>query len=568
MSDHIFVLQRSEEGGDATAVQKLPGLATFTARSLSVTPNWGGCRGLTYLSTGRPWSSDGVSFEEIDRTGAGDGCFVWAALDGLRFFCDRLGARTFWYLLTKDVLLISTSQKAIVALKGSFNLSNEAFAWFLSSGCQGPFVSWDLEIRQVVPDVEYRFNIESWQLVEAPRSAMETPSSGSGSVSEYLDQYESCVTSNIEQILQDYGDNEVLLPLSGGLDSRLILALARNAGLDGKLQLVNWGVRAEDGVFDDRVAASRVAAHYERNLIQAELPEVTEDLDHMLDRYVDASEGRVDHFNGYTDAFAMWDHFSQAGFRCILRGDIPFTEGLDTTEPMARAHLGLERLDDFPNLAGSPLADFVAFQKPFDIGREEGESLIRWRDRLYTRWRVPMVISAFSDIVSGYVDNRLPMMDWQLYRGYMALPDSAKGNKKHIEALWRRHDRSGVPSNAIGALRAPADSFADEAGYDYLQDELGRIAEAGQVYSHIASWLRGNLGLKPESTANATSRRWRAARGAVADALPLHVKGWLKARRPRALALDVIAYRLVLADKIQTMYAKAARIGRGEGPTQ
>jgi hypothetical protein len=420
----------------------------------------------------------------------------------------------------------------------------------------------------VRPDLEYRFDIKAWRLSEVPKAGMVAPRSGDGSVSEYLDLYETTVTQNIERILGDYGDREVLLPLSGGLDSRLILALARKASLDDRLQLVNWGVPSSDGVFDDMVAASQVAAHYGKSLIQGALPDFVGDLDSVLDRYVAASEGRVDHFNGYTDGFAMWDRFSQAGFRCILRGDIPFTEGLDTNEPMARAHLGLERLDDFSNVAGTPLTDFVSLQAPFDIAREEGESLIRWRDRLYTQWRVPMTISAFSDIVSRYVDNRSPMMSWQLYCGYMALPDSAKGNKKHIEALWRKYDRSGVPFDAIGALRPSSAAFAGHRGGEYVAKELARIADGTTSYSHLASWLRGRAFSTTSAGMGVSQRRMRVVRGRLADSLPLPLKGWLKARRTRLLSNDVVAYRLILADKIQAMYAQSAQAPVAGGGSQ
>ena len=561
MPHHTFVLQRSASKIDDVLMGRVQ-RALLVDTSLTMTTDWGGCPAFCYITDeiGGPVLGPELKTSSVrvgeEGGGAGD---VSVTPTELHFSCDHLGSRTLWYHVGSNLLVVSTSQKAIVALKGSYLPCDEAVAWFLSSGCQGPFVSWDGEIRQVRPDLEYRFDICAWRLSQVHKRDMAAPRSGTGCVSEYLECYETTVTANIERTLHKYGEREVLLPLSGGLDSRLILALARNAGVDAKLQLVNWGVPASDGVFDDMVAASQVAKRYGKSLIRGALPEVVDDPDLVLDRYVSASEGRIDHFNGYTDGFAMWDGLAGAGFRCILRGDIPFTEGLDVNKPMARAHLGLERLDDYSNVMGTPLADFAPLQVDFDIRRQEEESLVRWRDRLYTQWRVPMTISAFSDLVGGHVDNRLPMMSWQLYCGYMALPDSKKGNKAHIESLCRKHDRTRVPFNAIGALRAPAAAMDSPRGAAYVARELARIRESGRPYSHLTAWVGDRASFGRVSTSGDKARKWGAVRGRFADALPPPVKGWLKARRPRLLSLEVVAYRLILVDKIQAMYAKIAQ---------
>ncbi|TXD97484.1 hypothetical protein ES754_00365 [Psychrobacter frigidicola] len=77
----------------------------------------------------------------------------------LSFFSDQFGSRTLWYYCDESAVIVSTSQRAIVALKGSFQFNEEALAWYLSSGCQGPFISWDKDVKQVLPHLEYRLDV-------------------------------------------------------------------------------------------------------------------------------------------------------------------------------------------------------------------------------------------------------------------------------------------------------------------------------------------------------------------------------------------------------------------------
>ena len=79
----------------------------------------------------------------------------------LSFFNDQLGSRMLWYYLDEDSLIVSTSQRAIVAMKGNFQFNENTLAWYLSSGCQGPFISWDKDIKQVLPYLEYKLNKKS-----------------------------------------------------------------------------------------------------------------------------------------------------------------------------------------------------------------------------------------------------------------------------------------------------------------------------------------------------------------------------------------------------------------------
>jgi hypothetical protein len=483
---------------------------------------------------------------------------------GVSFFTDQFGSRTLWYYLGDESLVVSTSQRAIVRFKRDFVPNRSATAWFLSSGCQGPFMSWDGEIGQARPELEYLLDEKAWRLESRSKTGMELPLSGSKSFPAYVDHFQERVTDTLIQIVGSRPKGETLLPISGGLDSRTLLALSVRAGVAGDVQLVNWGVKRQGHVFDDKAAAHQVADSYGKSLLDCCLPREVEDHDRALDLFVEASEGRIDHFNAYTDGFAMWADFVRDGRSLVVRGDIPFTEGLDLDESSARAHIGLEAFSDFSNRHLIPCQSYAEAQEEFNIGRKAGESLLRWRDRLYVQWRVPMVISAFSSVIGGFVENRSPMMSWHLFRNYMALPDDMKGDKKHIEAVWRRTDNSGVASHATGSLLPPAAFFGNAAGRKFILEYLSGLRGAGSFPQELLTAVITALESRPVDVGRLRSlARLGSMRAWLSDRLPARLKARIKAMRPRNLASDVLAYRIVMADKIVKMYEADAMAGHG-----
>ena len=581
MAQYIFVKTRSSIKSEKT-LQELEQVCslltpvTIKGKSQDTVAVWPGVGNAFYAiqnseSVAKPeqgalvigWvqESDRSKSHDYNSEANGSYAIIKNTKDEVSFFSDQFGSRTLWYYFDEDRLIVSTSQRAIVAMKGSFQLNEESLAWYLSSGCQGPFISWDQNIKQVLPNLEYSLNVSDWNFSSAQKSGMELPPSGSTKMSDYLDLYEKEVTASLDQVINSYPKEQVLLPLSGGLDSRLLLALSKNAGLDEKVSLVNWGVPNQQGVFDDKAAARCVAGFYGKNLLDMSLPTQVDSYNHVLDRFVEASEGRIDHFNAFADGFEMWTEFFQRGYRMIVRGDIPFTEGLDLDAVQARAHIGLNLFTDYSNTEDLHIKKYIELQGEYEITRLNGESLIRWRDRLYTSWRVPMVISAFSNQISGFTENRSPMLSWTLFKLYMGLPDKDKGNKIHIEKLWKKHDHSGVSTNAISSLRSLNSYFDSDNGRNYLLEKLKYLEESkffslGLVKSvhEIYSKQENKFPISGHTPVTQKARVW------VSDNLPILIKAYLKSKQVKNLSTTTMAYRIVLAEKIISMYASDAKV--------
>lgn len=477
--------------------------------------------------------------------------------DTTTFFSDQFGSRTLWYFYDDDRLIVSTSQRAIVALKRKFNLNEEAIAWYLSSGCQGPFISWDQDIKQVLPDTQYILNDNDWQLNLQQKANMSLPPSGITKLSKYLKIYRKQVQQSLKQVVRDYPKGKVLLPLSGGLDSRLLLALSKEAGLLNRLTLVNWGVVSPKSKFDDKKAAHKVTKYYKKDLLNSYLPTQINNYDQVLNHFVEAGEGRIDHFNAFTDDFEMWDDFFQSGYRTVIRGDIPYPTGVCINQNQIRAKMGLELLSDYANVDKFSMQKYIKLQTENLTERLESESLMRWRDRTFKDIRVPLVHSAFSQQISAFMEIRSPMFSWSLYKLYMGLPDKKKGNKRHIHKLWKKYDKSGVSSKAISSLCSLSSYFDGVEGQEYLVRKLENVLENETVDRELVESVYNKISISEKSQNLIHSKRlliMQKSKNILSEYMPTQIKAYLKSTRTKKLSAKTLAYRIVLIDKIIEMY--------------
>lgn len=509
----------------------------------------------------------GVCDSEAD----GSYAVIKNSADKAAFFSDQFGSRTLWYYFDQNRLIVSTSQRAVVALKGNFKLNKEVLAWYLSSGSQGPFLSWDQDIQQVLPNLEYRLNVAEWSFASQQKPGMDLPPSGSVKMKDYLEVYQSRITESVKDIVNTYPQGQVLMPLSGGLDSRSLLALTKNAGLECKVTLVNWGAPQPKGIFDDKVAAHHVAKFYGKELLDIYLPAEVDSYDQILDRYAEASEGRLAEVNAYTDAFKAWEDFFLQGYRALVRGDVDVTEGLNLNDICIRVHMGVVPFKDYKNISEFPVDGLAKLQTSYDISPLKNESLIRHRDRLFAVLCIPTQVSPYGDQISAYIDTKAPMLNWSLFKQYMGLADKDKGNKRHILKTWEKHDKSGVSRYAVGSLNSLEQTFDNPRANQYLLDRLAASNKKDLFSVELISNLQAKLTEKKFDISTAQSPEMlakfkpvlTAGRAFISDNLPLLIKGYLQSKRAKNISATILAYRLVLAEKVITMYELDAQLIRG-----
>jgi hypothetical protein len=490
-----------------------------------------------------------------------DGSYALVRYDNnrLEFFCDSFGSRTLWYYYDTEKIILSTSQRAITMLKGNYHMEKSTLSWFLSSGTQGNFSSWDSEVKMVLPHSLYDFDFSNWILVQRDKGQLNSKVKPKFSFQKIK---EKCTTEITQNIISSIGPNnpeEVLLPLSGGNDSRLLFYLIEKNPDLSSIELINWGVPSDGSVFNDKIAFRKIAMHYERKYLDVVIPSQVEDKEKLLSQFVLNSEGRIDHFNAYTDSFKFWSDLTKSGYKTIIRGDIPFTEGLDLNNVMARSHTGINKFTDYENFKDYDLNGFIDLQEdPANLNKRNGESFLQWRDRLYVSLRIPMVISTFNDLTSSYIESRSPIMSNKLFYLYSSLDDKKRGNKKIIVDLSKQLDKSKVSFAASPSIPNQTNIFKNDEGVKYLTKHLNRLAGEHLFSSALISSVLLKLekiDLQQEDPKTFVSK----FRALLSEKLPMRIKAYLKSKKALYLDPITIAYRLVMADKIIKMYQEDCR---------
>ena len=107
-----------------------------------------------------------------------DGTYALARHDtrAVELVTDMAASRTIWYAITDDAFLASTSQRALVALLGDFQLDRSAISWLLSSAALGAETSWDARLSSVPPDSRLVLDREQWRTAVQSLSAAFRPS--------------------------------------------------------------------------------------------------------------------------------------------------------------------------------------------------------------------------------------------------------------------------------------------------------------------------------------------------------------------------------------------------------
>src|SRR5262249_39987164 len=162
---------------------------------------------------------------------------------------------------------------------------------------------------------------------------------------------------------------------------------------------VTWGTEASlhdrkgDAVIAKRLAAECALPHKYYPVQTGRVPFGT-----MLERFLQAGEGRVDHFSGYLDGLQLWSELAATG-RGLLRGYDAFGRKppVQTEYQVRRANTLLIAKD----YCFEPIPPEYAISDanfPDYLRQEPGESIDDWRDRLWLQHRTPNVTAALDEI--------------------------------------------------------------------------------------------------------------------------------------------------------------------------
>lgn len=482
-------------------------------------------------------------------TEAPDGTYALARWDArvLELVSDVCATRTLWYVLADDVFLASTSQRALVALLGGFELQPEAVAAFLTTGGLGPEASWDARIRRVPPDARVTLDRESWRvsITEVPVEFTYRPGDDGAQVARLRDAIAAtCGALNIDV-------DRWVLALSGGSDSRTLLAFLLRNGL--RPRCVTWTTRASLHRPLSDASLARVLTR--RHGVEHELLFLDPvDLETTITRFVAANEGRNDEIVGYLDGFALWRRLARAGVQGIIRGDEWFGPRKRVRDAESRRRvLGGATPSDYPE--GHLLRSLGLAEVPWPerLQWSEGEDGVDYGSRLGYQGFVPIFLAGLSEPKARFMEIVNPLLSRQVMAAVRALRPESRQSARAFTSIVDGLDR-GVPY----ARSSSTPSFSG-----LLESpELADIVVRELVSERIERLLPGDGGLRllAALAVPATGRTGAAARAKslakrATVALPVRWSTRLQPvyTGPDRASARKIAWRALLASRTAAM---------------
>jgi hypothetical protein len=472
-----------------------------------------------------------------------DGSFALLRADDTKveLAADSVGSRTLWYAMTDHDFIASSSQRAIVTLLGSFEPNRDALPWMLSSGTLGPTAAWDARLRRVQPGERVVLDRARWRLQSKLEPAA-FDADDSQSYDQQLERLRAAVADACRR--WSFDARKWVLTLSGGADSRSLLCLLRDRGIEA----ITWGLpetaeeKGNDAQIACRIATALGVPHRFFPIDSHGAPEV------VLDRFLSTGEGRVARISGYVDGFRIWKTLFDEGYAGVIRGDEAFGSIPVTSPFAARWTSSLTTLADFFPAEERETFELPEQPLPEGLERGNGETLATWRDRLYQQFRLPTLLAGLTDLKTAYVEVANPLLSRSVLECVRRLPDAMRTEKQ----LWRDVVRAQLPDVALAtrvAIPSLTDCVADRRMVTVLLDEL-TSERAATVFAPLlrarcCAALRAALGTRRAARRD----NWHPALArAVPERVRAVVRNW-RAARPTIEPL-VLAFRAFVATRM------------------
>jgi hypothetical protein len=370
---------------------------------------------------------------------------------------DVIASRTIWYVADDQAFLASTSQRALVALLGELRLNRPAVSWLLSSGTLGPEASWDIRLTRLPGGSCLTFDRATWRARVETRPVAFAPvvRDRQAHVSVLREALTwSCTNLNIDV-------RQWVLPLSGGRDSRALLAFMVRSGL--RPRCITWTTKASaHRLLSDASVARLVARRFgvEHELVwldgDDEEPAVA------LDRFIAVGEGRSDEFSGYTDGCRIWRDLFDDGVSGVIRGDesVGIRRRAVSADAARTAAGAGTMVSDYPSNHLIHRLDLAEQVWPERLRQQPGEGLEAYRDRMYEQSHLPDALAPLNALKGRYVEVVNPLLSRRMIGAVHELPDE-----------WRAYGRAyaqvvDAESRPIPYARFPS----TPAAADYLRD--------------------------------------------------------------------------------------------------
>lgn len=181
--------------------------------------------------------------------------------------------------------------------------NGDVIPWMLSSGTLGPDSSYDKRIHILEANTILNLDKKCWVVDKKVHHV------------NFANKYKSrnlaknALKEALQNVLKNIAldNNKIMLPLSGGYDSRAILLFW---GDKKSLKTITWGTRESCLDKDsDTVVAKELAEKYNVTNMFFTSFSGLKNIDEIFHRFIACGEGRIDQMAGYLDGMEMWKFF-------------------------------------------------------------------------------------------------------------------------------------------------------------------------------------------------------------------------------------------------------------------
>jgi hypothetical protein len=458
---------------------------------------------------------------------------------------DPAASRTIWYYFDKNIFIASTSQRMMVMFLGRFEFDERVIPWMLSTGSLGPDFSWDKRIKRIPPDTSIILNKTQW-FISKKSYPLEF-----NLVKRSDEQHEELLKETLKTTFQllniDY--SQWVLPLSGGYDSRGILCLLnRTATNFHNLKTITWGLESSLTQKDNDAYIAKELAdalNISHKYYHTDLSE--EPIETIINRFIFAGEGRVDHLASYMDGFKIWKTLFEEGIQGTIRGDEGFGWNKVSSALSVRLNIGCCLCTDFANLKDYKKYGFASQTLPEQLQQLKGETLNVWRDRLYHEYRLPVVLAALTDLKLSYIEQINPLLSRKILQTVRQLPDHLRTQK----ALFKKIVRSLGPEVDFATNVAEAsaeDILKDKEMVTLLKKELNSNDAKKLFPTEFLDFILKDIKTKNQaSTAKSTSF---SVKSSISSITPGFIKKAIRKVVLPNIDHNILAFRVLLIIKM------------------
>lgn len=345
---------------------------------------------------------------------------------------DLVASRTIWHYSDEEKIIVSSSQRAMIAIIGNFEYNPQAASWMLCTGSLGPENSWDRRIKAIKPAHKITINKKTFLSVT---ELDQPPINNELTLSNIFDSVFSSFQST----------QNTAITLSGGWDSRACAYHLKK--YQHTVPAYTWGTESSlSNPQTDAGVAHKVAQKLElpfrfKSLKSENSPE------NLLLGFVQKSEGRIDHINSFMDGFQFWEGLQKEGVTQVIRADEAFGWLRVSSEQNTRISLDINFPEDYENIKKCfEIGKLESPIWPDDFLKNHSESMSSWRDRLYRNFRLPYILSALQEVMLQYVEILNPL----LHSDFVHWAEKQNDQDRTEKSLYKKFAKNLLPeiSNA------------------------------------------------------------------------------------------------------------------------